>query len=52
MYDPIVRFSISLVDERHKVEPDLEPDELEAVGYVTVQWAHLEHEILVSTRSR
>jgi hypothetical protein len=49
MHDPIVRFSISLVDNRHKVEPDLEPDELEVIGYVTVQWAHLEHEILIST---
>ena len=49
MHGPIVCFSISLVDNRHKVEPDLEPDELEAIGYVTAQWAHLEHEILAST---
>jgi hypothetical protein len=47
--DPIVRFSLSLVDDHHKLEPDLESEELEAIGYVTVQWAHLEHEILVST---
>jgi hypothetical protein len=49
MHDPIVRFSLSLVDNRHRLEPDLEEEELAAIGYVTAQWAHLEHEILAST---
>jgi hypothetical protein len=49
MDDHVVRFSISLIDNRHRLEPDLEQEELEAIGYVTAQWAHLEHEILAST---
>jgi hypothetical protein len=49
MHDQIVRFSLSLVDNRHRVEPDLEEEELAAIGYVTTQWAHLEHVILAIT---
>jgi hypothetical protein len=49
MQDAIVRFSRSLVDNRHRLEPDLEEEELAAIGYVTAQCAHLEHEILAST---
>jgi hypothetical protein len=47
--DHLVRFSLSLVDNRHRVEPDLEEEELAAIGYVTAQWAYLEHRILAST---
>src|SRR5262245_29822873 len=47
--DQLVRFNLSLVDNRHRVEPDLEEEELAAIGYVTAQWAHLEHGILAST---
>jgi len=49
MKDPILRASLSLADNRHKLEPHLEPEELEAIGHVTVQWAYLEHAILIST---
>jgi hypothetical protein len=47
--DQLVRFNLSLVDNRHRIEPDLEEEELAAIGYVTAQWAHLEHGILAST---
>jgi hypothetical protein len=33
----------------HRVEADLEEKELAAIGYVTTQWAMLEHLILAST---
>jgi hypothetical protein len=33
----------------HLIEPDLEQKELAAIGYVTAQWAFLEHAILAST---
>jgi hypothetical protein len=49
MHDHIVRYSLSLVDNRHRLEPDLEEEEFAAIGYVTAQWAHLEHKILAST---
>ena len=47
--DHLVRCKLSLVDDRHTLEPDLEEEELAAIGYVTAQWAHLEHAILAST---
>jgi len=47
--DQLVRFNLSLVDDRHRLEPDLLEEELAAIGYVTAQWAHLEHAILAST---
>jgi hypothetical protein len=47
--DQLVRCNLSLVDDRHTLEPDLEEEELAAIGYVTAQWAHLEHAILAST---
>jgi hypothetical protein len=49
MHDHIVRYSLSLVDNRHRLEPDLEEEEFAAIGYVTAQWAPLEHKILAST---
>jgi hypothetical protein len=49
MHDHIVRYNLSLVDDRHRLEPDLVEEELAAIGYVTAQWAHLEHEILANT---
>jgi hypothetical protein len=33
----------------HRISPDLEEKELAAIGYVTTQWAFLEHAILDST---
>jgi len=36
-------------DSGHRIEPSLEEKELAAIGYVTVQWAYLEHIILVHT---
>ena len=45
-------FKVSIaVDKksRHRIEPDLEQNELAAIGYVTAQWAFLEHAILAST---
>jgi hypothetical protein len=36
-------------DSGHRMEPDLEQKELAAIGYVTAQWAFLEHAILAST---
>jgi hypothetical protein len=36
-------------DSGHRIEPDLEQKELAAIGYVTAQWAFLEHAILAST---
>jgi hypothetical protein len=32
-----------------QIEPDLTPEELQAIGLITVQWAHLEHSLLVRT---
>jgi hypothetical protein len=36
-------------DTGHRIETSLEEKELAAIGYVTVQWAYLEHIILVHT---
>jgi hypothetical protein len=33
----------------HRIEPELEQKELAAIGYVTAQWAFLEHAIFAST---
>jgi hypothetical protein len=35
--------------DEHQIEPDLEEHELAAIGYVSAQWAFLEHAILAST---
>lgn len=32
-----------------KIEPELSPEELQTIGLITVQWAHLEHSLLVRT---
>jgi hypothetical protein len=34
---------------RHRLDTELERDELAAIGYVTVLWAHLEHVLLAKT---
>lgn len=33
----------------HRIEAELEQQELAAIGYVTTQWAFLEHLILANT---
>lgn len=40
----------SLVDDTHRLGTELSPEELAAIGYVTVSWAQLEHLILDTTR--
>lgn len=45
-------FRIFLVPKKktgHRIEPDLERDELAAIGYITAQWSFLEHAILAHT---
>lgn len=40
---------LSLKDDRHRVESELAEAEIYAIGYVTVAWAILEHNILAAT---
>ena len=40
---------LSLVDERHRFESDLAEAEIYAIGYVTVGWAILEHQVYFHT---
>ncbi len=40
---------ISLIDDRHRIETELSPRELSAIGFVTVSWAQLEHLMLQKT---
>jgi hypothetical protein len=47
--DHVIRIVLSLGKGPHRVEADLEERELAAIGYVTTQWAFLEHLILEST---
>jgi hypothetical protein len=37
------RIVLSLRAKRHRLDTELERDELAAIGYVAVLWAHLEH---------
>src|SRR5271166_1821299 len=43
------RIVLSAEPGRHRLDTELERDELAAIGYVTVLWAHLEHVLLVKT---
>ena len=40
---------LSLKDDRHRVESELAEAEIYAIGYVTVAWAILEHNIFAAT---
>jgi hypothetical protein len=43
-------FNVSIaVEKKSRSRIDLEQNELAAIGYVTAQWAFLEHAILAST---
>src|SRR5262249_43529712 len=48
-FDPCVQITFPLDGKPPHVTPDLTQDEVTAVGYVTTQWAFLEHVILVDT---
>lgn len=43
------RIVLSLLTKRHRLDTELERDELAAIGYVAVLWAHLEHVPLTKT---
>ena len=43
------RIVLSLRSERHRLDTELERDELAAIGDVAVLWAHLEHVLLTKT---
>lgn len=50
MSNDIVKIFFNLEkDSGHRIETSLEEKELAAIGYVTVQWAYLEHIILTHT---
>ena len=36
-------------DAKPQIETELTPEELQAIGLITVQWAHLEHCLLIRT---